>query len=118
MGAMAYGCRRRPGPIDKQSIRGCSRMNVAPATSTFVTAQDGLKLHVCCWGPRTAPALPVVCLPGLARTVADFETLAGALAANAAAGRRVVALDSRGRGKSDYDRKPANYSLQVELGDL
>ena len=32
--------------------------------------------------------------------------------------RHVVALDSRGRGKSDYDRDPANYSLQVELADL
>ena len=43
------------------------------ATSMFVTAQDGLKLHVrrhmrLALGPRIAAALPVVCLPGLART--------------------------------------------------
>jgi pimeloyl-ACP methyl ester carboxylesterase len=84
----------------------------------FVTAQDGLKLHVRSYGPRMANALPVVCLPGLARTVADFETLAMALVDDPKASRRVLALDSRGRGKSDYDRDPANYNLQVELADV
>jgi pimeloyl-ACP methyl ester carboxylesterase len=84
----------------------------------FVTAQDGLKLHVREWGPRAAPALPVVCLPGLARTVADFEALATALAGNSQTPRRVLALDSRGRGRSQYDRNPANYNLKVELADL
>jgi hypothetical protein len=47
----------------------------APATSLFVTAQDGLRLHVRDYGPHLARALPVVCLPGLARTTADFESL-------------------------------------------
>jgi pimeloyl-ACP methyl ester carboxylesterase len=85
-------------------------------TSIFITAQDGLKLHVRSYGPRLAPALSVVCLPGLARTGADFEALATALAARGA--RRVIALDSRGRGRSDYDRNPARYNLQVELADV
>jgi pimeloyl-ACP methyl ester carboxylesterase len=88
------------------------------AASTFITAQDGLRLHVRSHGPRRAGALPVVCLPGLARTVADFDELAATLAGDAATPRRVVALDSRGRGGSDYDRNPANYTLQVELADL
>ncbi len=91
---------------------------MSSADSTFVTVQDGLRLHVRTHGSRTAQALPVVCLPGLARTVADFETLAAALAADARTPRYVVALDSRGRGKSDYDPDPARYSLPVELGDL
>ena len=84
----------------------------------FVTAPDGLKLHVRCYGPRLAPQLPVVCLPGLTRTAADFEELASALAANPETPRRVLALDSRGRGLSDYDRNPHNYSLGTELADL
>jgi pimeloyl-ACP methyl ester carboxylesterase len=87
-------------------------------TSSFITAQDGLALHVRSHGPRTGTALPVVCLPGLARTAADFETLAAALASDPKAPRRVIALDSRGRGRSDYDRNPENYSLPVELADL
>lgn len=93
-------------------------MSPRSPASTFVTAQDGLALHVRSHGPRTGPALPVVCLPGLARTAADFETLAAALASDPKAPRRVIALDSRGRGRSDYDRNPENYSLQVELADL
>jgi pimeloyl-ACP methyl ester carboxylesterase len=99
-------------------LEQASGMSANSATSTFVTAPDGLRLHVRSYGPRTAVALPVICLPGLARTVADFEVLATALASDPKAPRRVLALDSRGRGKSDYDRDPANYSLQVELADL
>jgi pimeloyl-ACP methyl ester carboxylesterase len=85
--------------------------------SVFVAAQDGLRLHVREYGLRTAPALPVVCLPGLARTAADFDTLAPALA-NGRHARRVIAIDSRGRGQSDYDGNPANYNVAVELGDV
>src|SRR5277367_3551030 len=85
--------------------------------SIFVTAQDGLRLHVREYGSRTAPALPVVCLPGLARTVADFDALAPALA-HGRPSRRVIAIDSRGRGQSDYDKNPENYNVAVELGDV
>jgi pimeloyl-ACP methyl ester carboxylesterase len=88
------------------------------ATSIFISAPDGLKLHARCYGPRSADRLPVVCLPGLARTAADFETLAQALAGDANRPRRVVALDYRGRGLSDYDRNPDNYAFQVELADV
>src|SRR3974390_610735 len=87
------------------------------ASSIFITAPDGLRLHARCYGQRSAPKLPVVCLPGLARTAADFDLLAYALASGPHP-RRVVALDYRGRGRSDYDRDPANYSLPVELADV
>ena len=93
-------------------------MGPDPVTSTFITAQDGLRLHVRAWGSRLAARLPVVCLPGLARTVADFETLASALASGANGPRSVLALDLRGRGRSDYDRNPKNYNVQVELADV
>jgi len=87
-------------------------------SSIFISAPDGLRLHVRCYGRASAPGRPVVCLPGLARTAADFEALASALADEAAHPRRVVALDYRWRGLSDYDRDPRNYSLQIELADV
>jgi len=90
----------------------------AAGHSVFLSAQDGLRLHVRAHGARTNRALPVVCLPGLARTTADFDTLALALSSDRERPRRVLGLDYRGRGKSDYDRKAANYNLQVELADV
>src|SRR5262249_27182592 len=87
-------------------------------TDLFVSAPDGLRLHVRSYGPRVTPLLPVVCLPGLARTAADFHPLASALAADPAEPRRVLALDYRGRGASEYDRNAQNYALPVELADL
>jgi pimeloyl-ACP methyl ester carboxylesterase len=85
--------------------------------STFISVQDGLRLHVREYGPRIAAAVPVVCLPGLTRTTADFDALAPALACGGPE-RRIVAIDSRGRGRSEYDRNPQNYNLTVELADV
>src|SRR5262245_15397254 len=84
-------------------------------SSVFVAAPDGLRLHVRRYGSRTASALPVVCLPGLARTAADFHTLAAALAVDPAAPRPVVVCDYRGHGRSQYDRNPGNYRRSVVL---
>jgi pimeloyl-ACP methyl ester carboxylesterase len=86
--------------------------------SRFVSARDGLKLHLRDYGPLAATAMPVVCLPGLARTSADFHELALALAADEANPRRVLALDYRGRGLSEYDRNWKNYDIRIELDDL
>jgi pimeloyl-ACP methyl ester carboxylesterase len=86
--------------------------------STFVTAPDGLRLHVRCYGRASTAGIPVVCLPGLARTAADFDALATELSRDGPHPRRVIALDYRGRGLSQYDRDPANYSLPVELADV
>jgi pimeloyl-ACP methyl ester carboxylesterase len=88
------------------------------ASSTFITAPDGLRLHTRSYGPRNAPTTPVICLPGLARTAEDFEALASVLAHNGTHPRRVIALDYRGRGLSGYDRDPANYSFPIELADV
>jgi pimeloyl-ACP methyl ester carboxylesterase len=86
--------------------------------SVFVTARDGLRLHVRSYGFRVASALPVVCLPGLARTAADFHPLAAAMTADLVKPRLVLALDYRGHGQSEYDRNPDNYALPVALADL
>jgi pimeloyl-ACP methyl ester carboxylesterase len=88
------------------------------AHSQFITVQDGLKLHVRLFGQRCSGSLPAVCLPGLARTVADFEVLATALSVSTESPRLVIAMDYRGRGRSDYDRRPENYNLATELSDV
>src|SRR6516164_4823968 len=92
-----------------------ARTNADTATagkSLFVTAQDGLRLHVRAYDPHAnrplaGDRLSVICLPGLARTGADFDAVALSLSADPQRPRRVFALDYRGRGRSDYDRRPA-----------
>ncbi|HET7848845.1 MAG TPA: alpha/beta hydrolase [Pseudolabrys sp.] len=93
-------------------------MATASYTDAFITASDGLRLHARCYGRANGHALPLVCLPGLTRTAADFDTLASMLAADSAHPRRVIALDYRGRGESGYDRNPDNYNVRTELADV
>ena len=90
-------------------------MAAVTGESIFFSSNDGLRLHARCYGARASAVTPVVCLPGLTRTAADFEVLAERLSA---AGRRVIALDYRGRGLSAYDPNPANYNVRAELGDV
>jgi pimeloyl-ACP methyl ester carboxylesterase len=89
----------------------------AESHSIFVPAPDGLRLHVRAFGLPSFSTVPVVCLPGLTRTTADFDALALALSSGEPQ-RRVIALDSRGRGRSAYDRNTKNYTLAVELADV
>jgi pimeloyl-ACP methyl ester carboxylesterase len=58
--------------------------------------------------------LPVLCLHGLTRNSADFEAVAPKVAA---LGRRVIAIDARGRGKSDNDPDASRYRPDVHVGD-
>jgi pimeloyl-ACP methyl ester carboxylesterase len=85
--------------------------------SRFVSAPDGLRLYARIYGAR-GRGLPIVCLPGLTRNGADFHLLATALTGDAAQPRLLITIDSRGRGLSDYDRNPENYSFPVELADV
>jgi pimeloyl-ACP methyl ester carboxylesterase len=64
---------------------------------------------------RGARGLPVICLHGLTRNSADFEVVAPGIAA---LGRRVIAIDARGRGLSDTDPEPARYRPDVYVGDV
>lgn len=84
----------------------------------WFVAEDGLKLHALATGSNSTTHLPVICLPGISRTAEDFRNLLEAFAADSTHPRRIVALDSRGRGLSEHDKNPANYSLSIELRDL
>lgn len=75
---------------------------------------DGLILRYRDYGSRFSTRLPVLCLPGLTRNAKDFHDLALALSPT----HRVVSLDARGRGRSDYDPNHGNYTLIREVGDI
>lgn len=80
------------------------------------SSSDGLDLWARDYGGADGPArLPVICLHGLTRNSRDFEDVAPAIAAT---GRRVLALDVRGRGRSAYDPNPINYNPAVYAGDV
>ena len=104
--------------MDARSTALDTRPVERPGRSVFLSAPDGLTLLVRAYGHRSAHGRPVICLPGLARTTADFDALGSALAEDETNPRAVFALDFRGRGRSGYDRDPGNYSFTVELADL
>ncbi|WP_363346845.1 alpha/beta hydrolase [Methylocystis echinoides] len=84
-----------------------------PAESRFIAAADGLRLHYLDYPAPDAMRLPLVCLPGLARTADDFWRVA-----ETTADRRVLALDYRGRGRSAWDTDWRHYDLDVEQADI
>ena len=84
-------------------------------------SSDGLTLHLRDYDPgadASADRLPVICLPGLTRNARDFHAIALILSRDPVAPRRVIALDYRGRGLSDWDENKANYNLAVEARDV
>jgi len=87
--------------------------------SRFFPAEDGLRLHARDYAPTLdSGRLPLVCLPGLSRNARDFHQFALLVSQDKSAPRRVIALDYRGRGLSDYDADAANYNVAVECRDV
>jgi len=85
-------------------------------TDITFTSDDGLSLHARDYPGAGGPArLPVICIHGLTRNASDFDELAPLIAA---LGRRVLALDVRGRGDSQRDPNPDNYASGVYAGDV
>lgn len=86
----------------------------------YFKSDDGLKLYVRDY-PSSQSELnlePVVCLPGLTRNSKDFDKLATYLAQNTVNPRRVITIDYRGRGKSQWDDESANYNIVREAQDV
>jgi pimeloyl-ACP methyl ester carboxylesterase len=89
----------------------------------FWTAPDpgaqtsgALRLHARDYAAASGEArAPVVCLHGLTRNARDFEALAPHIAAQ---GRRVLAVDVRGRGQSAWDPDPARYVPLTYAADV
>lgn len=71
------------------------------------TTSDGLRLHY----DDRGTGQPILCLSGLTRTGRDFDYLAPHLS-----DARLITLDYRGRGKSDWGA-PDSYNIQTEGRD-
>lgn len=85
-------------------------------TDFFWTSPEGLPLHARDYAPQGKDQkLPVVCIHGLTRNARDFEDLAPKIAAT---GRRVLAVDVRGRGLSARDPNPMNYHPGTYAADM
>lgn len=79
----------------------------------YFTSGDGLKLYYRDYaGPRDRP--PLLMLHGLTRNSRDFEKLAARYAGE----WRVIAVDFRGRGHSEYDQNSENYQPTVYAKDV
>lgn len=77
---------------------------------------DGLRLYARDYEGASGDArLPVICIHGLTRNSADFGALAPEIAAT---GRRVLAVDVRGRGRSQYAGDPMTYRPDVYAKDI
>ena len=74
----------------------------------IVTAGDGVRLAYDDRGRGVA----ILCLPGLTRNMDDFDPVVDAFAARA----RVIRMDYRGRGASDWPG-PATYTIATEAAD-
>jgi pimeloyl-ACP methyl ester carboxylesterase len=77
------------------------------------TSADGLTLRYRDY-PGRADRPPLLCIPGLTRNCRDFEPVADRFAGE----WRVIALDLRGRGQSDYARDPASYVPAQYVADV
>jgi pimeloyl-ACP methyl ester carboxylesterase len=80
------------------------------------TSPDGLTLYARDYAPADGPAkLPLIAIHGLTRNSADFAVIAPLIAQS---GRRVLAVDVRGRGLSDRAPDPMTYTPDVYARDV
>lgn len=75
--------------------------------------RDGLKLHFRDY-PGSQAKPPLLCLHGLTRNARDFADFAERYSPRF----RVIALDFRGRGESDYDPRPSRYNPLTYAADV
>jgi len=79
----------------------------------YWSSSDGLRLHYRDYaGDASRP--PIVCIPGLTRNARDFEGVAERLAGR----RRLICVDLRGRGQSEYGKDPMRYVPLTYVDDM
>lgn len=79
----------------------------------YLVVKDGLRLHYRDY-PGSADRPPLLCLTGLTRNARDFAAFAEIFSPRF----RVIALDFRGRGESDFDPLPQRYNPLTYAADV
>ncbi len=86
-------------------------------TDCWYRSSDGLRLYARDYHCRNLDKHDpetVLCMHGLTRNSADFSGLASHLCER----YRVIAVDQRGRGRSDYDPEAARYTATTYVQDM
>lgn len=76
-------------------------------------SSDELTLHYRDYAGRDDRP-PILCIPGLTRNARDFEPVADEFAGE----WRVIVVELRGRGESDYAKDPATYVPSTYVADI
>jgi pimeloyl-ACP methyl ester carboxylesterase len=90
---------------------------MADYSDIYYHSDDGLRLYARDYRCRdTAVGSPetILCMHGLTRNSADFSGLAAHLSEQ----YRVISVDNRGRGLSEYDPEVANYTPATYVQDM
>ena len=83
------------------------------AKDIWYRSLDGLQLYACDYCPAE-PIETIVCMHGLTRNSKDFDPVVELLSEQ----YRVITVDLRGRGRSQWDRSPANYQPACYVQDM
>ena len=89
-----------------------------PYQELYWRSRDGLALYARDYPAALDRALgrcPVICIPGLTRNSADFDAIARVIAAS---GRRVLAVDLRGRAHSERATRASSYNASTYAADV
>ncbi len=81
----------------------------------YISASDGLKLYIRDYRADVSSKKTIFCLSGLTRNSQDFDQIASVLNKQ---GHRVVTMDYRGRGQSEFDANWENYTPQTYVSDI
>lgn len=86
---------------------------MAPYSDFWFSSSDNLQLYARDYG-HANPKHTLLCLHGLTRNSKDFSQLCEQLNSE----YRVIAVDFRGRGHSEYDPNPENYQPLTYANDM
>ncbi|WP_108812764.1 alpha/beta fold hydrolase [Sphingorhabdus sp. Alg231-15] len=79
----------------------------------FWQSEDDLSLHYRDYASNSTKT-PIICVPGLTRNSRDFEHLGALLCGD----RRVIMVNLRGRGQSDYAKDSTTYNPKTYVADI